>query len=304
MDLDNIQDNRFDYTFHLGLDQALKDSMSQVYGIDALDIEDVFTDTQLSKIESKKAYLYMCLQFPEYDRSIRQFIVKEAHVFVGPKFLLLIDKYNSKNIHQFNNIKDNIITDKNITSFKLFYEILDFIITKATRAIYKFKQEISVIENDIFDFKSHRDLLKEILIIRRNLINYESIVQPIALLINEIETKKNVFVDHIALELLDDTLDKIKKILNNLQNFKGHMALMTETNEALIARDTNEIIKALTSVNIIVLVPTIIASFFGMNIYFGWDPLTPNFLTMILIFGLMICSTVIILWYFKKKNWV
>ncbi len=212
--------------------------------------------------------------------------------------------YNSKNINQFNNIKDKIITDKEVSSFKFFYEILDFIITKATRAIYKFKQEILIIENDIFDFKTRQDLLKEILIIKRNLINFESIIQPIALLINEIETKKNIYVNPTEVELLDDSLDKIKKILNNLQNFKGQMELITETNEVLIARNTNEIIKALTSVNIIVLVPTIIASFFGMNVNFGWDPAEASLTELYFITLFMICSTVIILWYFKKKDWI
>ncbi len=91
MDITKIQETQFEYNFHIGLDKDLKDSMSSQYGIAELDIEDVFTDTQLSKIEARKTYLYVCLQFPEYDRSIRQFFIKEIHIFVAPKFLLLID---------------------------------------------------------------------------------------------------------------------------------------------------------------------------------------------------------------------
>jgi len=304
MDLDKIQNKRVDYTVHLGLDQEIKEKMSTFYGIDELDIEDVFTDTQLSKVEYKDNYLYICIQFPEYDRSIRQFIIKEAHIFVAPKFLLLIDKDESTFINQFNNIKNKIITNDNITSFELFYEILDFIITKLTHVIFKFKKEISVIENEIFNFKTQEDLLKEILIIKRNLINFESVIHPIETLINDLETKKNIFLTHVEVELLDDTLDKVKKLLNNLHNFKGLMELITETNEVLIARNTNQIIKALTSVNIIVLVPTIIASFFGMNIYFGWDPQLPNYTGLLLVLAIIVSTTVIILLYFKKKGWI
>jgi len=304
MDLVKIQNKQFDYTVHLGLDQDLKEKMDTFYGIDELDIEDVFTDTQLSKIEYKNNYLYICLQFPEFDKSIRQFIIKETHIFVAPKFLLLIDKDESRFINQFNDIKDKIITDDNITSFELFYEIFDFIVTKLTQVIFKFKKEIAVIENEIFNFKTQQDLLKEILIIKRNLINFESVILPIQTLIIDLETKKNVFITNVEIELLDDTLDKVKKLINNLQNFKGQMELITDTNEVLIARNTNEIIKALTSVNIIVLAPTVIASFFGMNIYFGWDPMVSNYLALILIVLLIVSCTAILLWYFKKKGWV
>lgn len=304
MDLVKIQNKQFDYTVHLGLDQDLKEKMDTFYGIDELDIEDVFTDTQLSKIEYKNNYLYICLQFPEFDKTIRQFIIKETHIFVAPKFLLLIDKDESRFINQFNNIKDKIITDDDITSFELFYEIFDFIVTKLTQVIFKFKKEIAVIENEIFNFKTQQDLLKEILIIKRNLINFESVILPIQTLIVDLETKKNVFITNVEIELLDDTLDKVKKLINNLQNFKGQMELITDTNEVLIARNTNEIIKALTSVNIIVLAPTVIASFFGMNIYFGWDPMVSNYLALILIVLLIVSCTAILLWYFKKKGWV
>jgi magnesium transporter len=304
MDLVKIQNKQFDYTVHLGLDQDLKEKMDTFYGIDELDIEDVFTDTQLSKIEYKNNYLYICLQFPEFDKTIRQFIIKETHIFVAPKFLLLIDKDESRFINQFNDIKDKIITDDDITSFELFYEIFDFIVTKLTQVIFKFKKEIAVIENEIFNFKTQQDLLKEILIIKRNLINFESVILPIQTLIVDLETKKNVFITNVEIELLDDTLDKVKKLINNLQNFKGQMELITDTNEVLIARNTNEIIKALTSVNIIVLAPTVIASFFGMNIYFGWDPMVSNYLALILIVLLIVSCTAILLWYFKKKGWV
>ena len=299
----NIESS-FTFDFVNGLDSELKTKMENEYLIDSLDVEDVFTDTQLSKIEQKEDYLYICLQLPEYDRSERKFLIKEVHSFVSPKYFLLIDKNNSKHAKQFVNLKDNFLSEDQASSFRLFYEMLDFFILKSYKVIYKFISKINAVEEDIFNFNTKQDLLKEILIIKRNLINFESTIEPIAELIKNLQTINTHFVTTNGIEFLDDSLDKIKKILNSTSNFKEQMNLLTETNESLIARNTNETIKALTSVNIIVLIPTIITSFFGMNIYFGWDPTSMNFTQLLQIILMTIFSTTIVWWYFRNKRWV
>ena len=294
----------FDFDFVNGLDEQLKRKMVDIYNINSLDIEDVFTDTQLSKIEQNPKYLYICLLIPEYDKSKRHFLIKEVHSFVSPEYFLLIDKNNSKHTKQFVNLKDSLVSGDQSSSFKLFYEMLDFLIIKAFKVIYKFMSEIHEVEENIFNFDTKQDLLKEILVIKRNLINFASTIEPIAELIYNLQTINTKFVTSDGIEFLDDSLDKIKKILNNTSNFKEQMALLTETNESLIARNTNETVKALTSVNIIVLIPTIVTSFFGMNVYFGWGGDNNSYVELLSIIVLMVVSSFAVLWYFRKKRWI
>ena len=294
----------FTFDFVNGLSDKLKNKMEKEYFIDSLDIEDVFTDTQLSKIEQKPNYLYICLQLPEFDKSQRRFLVKEVHSFLSTEYFLLIDKNNSKHTKQFVNLKDRFLAEDQSSSFRLFYEMLDFLVLKSYKVIYKFMSEIRTVEDNIFSFNQKQDLLKEILVIKRNLINFESTIEPIAELLQNLQTIKTDFVTSNGVEFLDDSLDKIKKILNNTSNFKEQMALLTETNESLIARNTNQTIKALTSVNIIVLIPTIIASFFGMNIYFGWDAAATDFSQLAQITLAMIIVTAAVWWYFREQRWV
>ncbi|GAB4146356.1 MAG: magnesium/cobalt transporter CorA [Patescibacteria group bacterium] len=294
----------FSYAFVEGLDEELKSELEEIYGIKELDVEDVFTDTQLAKIEQRPDYLYVALQFPEYEKSKRQFALKEVHCFLSEKFLMIIDKHHFKHAKQFNNLRDHLVEDDEATSFVVFYEMLDFFCTKAYRVLNKFKSEIGQIEADLFDFDTEEDLLQEILIIKRNLINFENIIRPLERVIVDLETKYIKFVNQKGVEFLDDSLDKIKKIVNNLQNYKEQMNLLTETNESLIARSTNETIKALTAINLIVLVPTIITSFFGMNVFFGWDPAAPSLHEIIGITLFVILSTLAIFIYFKRKRWI
>ena len=103
--------------------------------------------------------------------------------------------------------------------------------------------------------------------------------------------------------MLDDSLDKVKKMINNLNNFREQMTMISETNEALIARNTNDTIKILTAVSLIAVIPTAITSFFGMNVYFGWTTIDSYFPVALISF-VVVSATVITLFYFKKKRWL
>jgi len=299
-----IQEKHYEYEFISGLSENLKESLEKKYNLDELDIDDVFTDTQLSKLERRKEYLYIAMHFPEFDIQKRKFATKEIHCFVKKNSILIIDKHNYKHALLFNEKRDSYLKE-NSDGFDVFYEMLDFCVTQTYKVISKFKTEINKLENDIFRFQDNdsvKDLLQELLITKGNIINFISIIYPLQTVIEEIQHKHIRLIDnHEGVEELDDSLDKIKKIVNNLNNFKDQLKLLTETNESLIARNTNQTIKTLTIVNLLFLVPTIITSFFGMNVHFGWNT-ESGLLPIILILSAIILSTIIAFIVIKKKR--
>ncbi|NJK71169.1 MAG: hypothetical protein HC932_02835 [Thermales bacterium] len=240
-----------------GLSPELRNLLETEYQIDRLHIEDVFTNTQLAKTEKKENYLYVAFHFPEFDKHKRNFLSKEVHFFVTNEYLKIIDKDNYKHISKFQEIQDDIL-GKNPTTFNSFYEIIDFIITRIFNTLGRFKAEIEDVERAIFENSTRmEDLLIEILIIKRNLINFISIITPMERVIKELQTPKyNKFITTRGIEKLDDSHDKLEKMLNRLNNFKEQITLLKETNETQIARSTNQTIRTLTSVNLLVLIPS------------------------------------------------
>jgi Mg2+ and Co2+ transporter CorA len=72
-------------------------------------------------------------------------------------------------------------------------------------------------------------------------------------LLEEILRKNITLIDEVSQEAIDDSLDKIKKLINRLENFRETMKLLTETNEMLIARSTNDNVRRLTLINVLLL---------------------------------------------------
>jgi Mg2+ and Co2+ transporter CorA len=119
--------------------------------------------------------------------------------------------------------------------------------------------------------------------------------------------KHTDLIDETGKEAIDDSLDKIKKLVNRLDNFRDTMKLLTETNEMIIARSTNQTVRRLTLFNVLLLGPSFIAAFFGMNMHFGWlSSLAEknNLMPLLIIASLMGLMTLSMFIFFRSKKWV
>jgi len=76
--------------------------------------------------------------------------------------------------------------------------------------------------------------------------------------ISFIPTDLNVYFDD-----LKDTLDGMWVVADNLKNIIDGLF---DVNEALLTHRTNEIIRMLTVISVILMPPTLIASYYGMNV--------------------------------------
>ena len=84
----------------------------------------------------------------------------------------------------------------------------------------------------------------------------------------------------IYINILDSTMDTYANIINN---------------------NMNSVMKLLTSINVILLFPTLVASIFGMNLINGMEEWTWGFPVAL---GISVGVTMLFLWYFKRKTWI
>jgi magnesium transporter len=300
------QDNFAKIYLHKAEDiDELREELLTKYSIEAFDVEDALTSTQLSKYEIRNSYTYIALQFPDYDISEGYYITKELHFFIKLDSLIVYDKSNLTYFTKC--IERNYqVLDDAPTPFDAFYEIMDYCVTRLARRMRRFADQVDELEDELFKNKgADRDFIFEIQVLKRNIINILSLINPLSDVLDEMHAKfarQNEMSKR--LEQLDDTQDKLKKIRNNLRNFREQMTLMSETNEALIVRNTNEVLTIMTATSIMIIIPSFIAAFFGMNVNFGWttDSFSPIPIALITI--AMGMSLVGVLFYFRKRKWL
>ena len=69
----------------------------------------------------------------------------------------------------------------------------------------------------------------------------------------------------------DDINDASERIWDMLENFKEVVEALETTNESVLSHQLNDVLRVLTSITVIVLPLTLIASVFGMNVHVPWE---------------------------------
>jgi magnesium transporter len=96
-------------------------------------------------------------------------------------------------------------------------------------------------------------------------------------------------------------LKDISSLINHTDFGFERLEYLQNTVLGIINLDQNKIMKVFTLVSLLLMPPTLIASFFGMNIAFG-NFISTSAWTWVIILALMLVSLALIFWIFKKRR--
>jgi magnesium transporter len=86
-----------------------------------------------------------------------------------------------------------------------------------------------------------------------------------------------------------------------LENYKEVVEALEETNESYISHRVNDILRVLTSISVIVLPLTLIASIWGMNVGVPGEGDQADFYVIV---GAMLAMLVGMVVYFRRRGWL
>ncbi len=102
-------------------------------------------------------------------------------------------------------------------------------------------------------------------------------------------------------ELLEDVITENQQAIEMTNISSNILSQMMDAFASIISNNQNQVIKVLTSVTIILSLPTLLASFYGMNLAL---PLQGNNLGFVVIGALSVAVMTMAALFFKKMNWL
>ena len=105
--------------------------------------------------------------------------------------------------------------------------------------------------------------------------------------------------DNFDAELLEDAVIELQQAQEMTAIYSNILAGMMDAYASVIANNMNEIMKQLTSISIILMIPTVIASFYGMNVI---NYLEDNPYGMAILVGISVVLSVIGVFLFRRRR--
>jgi len=270
-----------------------------------LDLEDLLSKSERAKIDEYDNYLFIVLHFPVFNRRTRRLERSEVDIFVGHGFLVTVsDGRLSALGEDFEDCeKDEGIKRQFMSrgSYYLLYMLIDSLVDYCFPILDKDNQNIASIEERIFDGNA-KEIVKEISIVRRNLINFRRIIKPELSLIVSLERKDWEFLKGDLDVYWGDVSDHMAQIWERLEDLWDLIEGLSETIESLTSHRINEVMKILTIFSVIMLPLSVVSGIYGMNI--RQLPLASHPLSFLIIIGIMAAIAGGMLVYFKREGWL
>jgi magnesium transporter len=272
-----------------------------------LALDDVLSRVQRPKIDDYESYLFIVLHFPVFDRTNRVTTPSELDIFIGENFMVTSHKGDLKPLSRMFN---ECLTDENVrqkfmgrSASYLFYQLLDRLVNYCFPILDRIEDNIDKIEDLIFS-RAVPETVREISMIRRDLISFRRIIHPQISVVEELEKEKYPFFKEDQDVYFGDIADHIRKIWDGLEDCKEVVDGLADTSNWLTSHRIQEVMRVLTIVMALMAPATLIASIYGMNVHLPGGIGSGEPLTFVLVIGFMLITAIAMLWYFHRKNWI
>lgn len=235
---------------------------------------------------------------PDEEENQPIYITIPIGLMITPDLIITISGHENNILKKFIDGKVKNADPADIRSFVL--HILDQNVWAYLDSLKRLNLKRNLIEQELYDSSRNAEL-KQLLRIEKSLVYFVN-----SLSANDLVKLKMKRTDFLQISQDEDKTDLFEDILidNNqaLDMANRHTNILSGTMEAyasIVSNNLNKFIQRLTVVTIILMVPTLVASFFGMNVQL---PLSDNpmaFFFILFVSGLLI---VFLIWFFRRKQ--
>jgi magnesium transporter len=272
-----------------------------------LDLEDVLSRNQRPKIDYYDDYLFIVLHFPVFDPQVKRLNAGELDIFVGRDYLVTIPNTPLKPVEYLfercrakEELRDQLFSRG---SGYLMYRLIDDSFDYCFPMLRKIGNKLDALEEEIFEGRSE-DIVRDISNAKQEIINFRKVIRPQRSVLRDLEKLEQPFLAPEGGELevyFDDVGDSHERIWDMLENYKEVIEGLEDTNESYISHRVNDILRVLTSISVIVLPLTLIASIWGMNVAVPGEGDTTDFYVIVGAMAVLLISMVA---YFRRRGWL
>jgi len=256
-------------------------------------------------LDEYKDYLFLVFHFPVFNKDARVTTPSQLAVFIGKNYLITLHKGELKPLVKL--FRECQVDEESQQEYfsqgsgYLLYRIVDRLVDYCLPILNKIGDSIEDVEDSIFSDRM-RGAVKEISVLRRDIISFRRIIWPMRAVIGSLEPKIRRFSTMDMAVYFGDIVDHVDKIWDGLDEYKEVIEGLNDTHDSLATNRTNEVMRILTVIATILLPITVVASIFGMNIPLGpfrdspYSALYVSLICLVIIGGM--------LYFFHRQRWI
>jgi magnesium transporter len=271
----------------------------------ALDIPlDFLTDSldidERSRYELEDNVKLIVIKTPTENNSINEsdayYITIPVVIILTHNQILTVNSFDNAAINRFLNTFHNRHPEKkNMMVLKIFEKVtmnfLDY--------LKEINQRRNILEQKLYDSNRNEELLY-LMRIQKSLVYFVTALRSNELLLMKLERTNFLGLNEEEREFLQDLIVDTSQALEMANVYTNILSGTMDAFASIISNNLNLIMKRLTSITIILSLPALVTSIYGMNVPIPFNESSHAFYIPIVI---SLVISVVMSWYFMKKKW-
>ena len=259
------------------------------------DIEDALDLYELPRVEREEDNIILFIRDTQ-EQDKEDIYTTPLTVIISKKYIITISPLRNRTIRS---IIDDNLSFSTTQKSKFLIHLLLLISKNFTKGIKGIKSNVLNQKKELRKIRG-LDIIK--LIESEEILNqYISALAPMKIVIEAIAKGGYIHLYSFDNDLLEDMIIAIRQSVDNCTISVKSIKNLRDSYQVIFTNNLNNTIRLLTSLTVILTVPTVIASLFGMNVQLPFANSSLGFLYVIL---LIVAISSIFYYIFKKKEWM
>ena len=259
------------------------------------DIEDI---DERPRIEVENDWTFIILRIPYKNNDLRNpYTTIPLGVIFKDDIFVTISFYSTDLISDFIKYSNKKGIEKN-DNFDFIFRILLSSSVWFLKYLKQINLEFKNAENTLEKSIRNEDL-QTLFSIEKSLVYFTTSLRSNDILLHRLKNLKMV-KNNIDEELIEDVEIELRQAIETANIFSDILTGMMDAYASVISNNLNIVMKRLTSISIVLMIPTLIASLYGMNVPNALQN-NPNGFIIVIFLSIIVAVVGIIL--FLKKKW-
>jgi magnesium transporter len=261
---------------------------------DSLDID------ERSRYEIEDNVKLIVIKTPTENNSFNEsdayYITIPICIILTHNQIVTVNSFENEAIKKFLNTFQNRSPDK---KSMMVLKIFEKVVTNFLDFLKEINQRRNLLEQKLYDSNRNAELL-ELVRIQKSLVYFITALRSNELLMMKIVRTNFLQLTEDEKEFLDDLIVETSQALEMANTYTTILSSTLDAFASIISNNLNAVMKRLTSITIILSLPALVTSIYGMNVELPYMH-SPHAFYVPVIISLLI--SVIISAYFMKKKW-
>jgi magnesium transporter len=291
--------NKFEKGSWIDISQPTKAEITRVAGELALPesfLEKPLDINERPRIEIEGGWTLLVLKTPQAtgENESIPFITLPIGIIFSKDFIITVCSREDDVILKLYQIKNFVTVNKNWIILQIFYlTAIQFL-----SHLRRISAQADLIERGLHRSMKNEELIK-LLNLEKSLVYFTTSLRANELMIERLQRSELLKLQQEDKELLDDVITENKQAIEMANIYSNILSGMMDAFASVISNNLNMVMKFLALVTIILMIPTLVASIYGMNIKLPFQ--NSPYAFFITMGASLILSALGIIIFFKRK---